>query len=143
VTHTTSDTRPKGRVLFVDNDADARDLLDVVLRQAGYEPVIAATVADGLRLAKSRSFDLILLDLYFGDGAGIELCRAIRALDEQVPIFFYTGTGRATDVELGMKAGAQGFFIKPVDIDDLVGTISRYVSSAEPVARTAIRSAAE
>ena len=123
----------KGRILFLDDNADTCELVELVLSQAGYEIVIGRSVAEGLQLIKSKPFDMILLDWVLPDGTGIELCRAIRESDGQTPIFFYTGIAQEQYIRRGLQAGAQGFFIKPVEIDTLLQTISSQVGSHEQI----------
>ena len=115
---------PRGRILFVEDDLDTRDLIYFVLRDAGYETSIASGLNEGLRLVKDRNFDLILLDWFFGDGTGVELCELIRAQGSSTPIFFYTGVSFKTELSKAIKAGAQGCFIKPVDCTELLRAIS-------------------
>jgi two-component system, OmpR family, response regulator len=121
----------KGRILFIDDDKDTCEMMCVLLGMEGYEAVLASGVSEGLSLAKAGSFDLILLDWHFEDGTGIELCRMIRAFDEQIPIFFYTGVAYESELKKALMAGAQGCLVKPVDMNDLMQTVSRYSSSKE------------
>lgn len=118
----------KGRILFLDDNEDTRELLDLVLTEAGYELVSGRSLAEGLQLVESKSFDLILLDWHFTDGTGIELCRKIRESDRQTPIFFYTGVSQEQHLRSALQAGAQGCFIKPVEIETLLTTISAQIS---------------
>jgi DNA-binding response OmpR family regulator len=121
----------KGRILFVEDDQDTCEMMRILLGLEGYEAVPASGVSEGLSLAKAESFDLILLDWHFEDGTGIELCRMIRAFDGEIPIFFYTGVAYKSELKKALKAGAQGYFIKPVDAGDLMQTVLRYSSSKD------------
>ncbi|HEX8185649.1 MAG TPA: response regulator [Blastocatellia bacterium] len=121
----------KGRILFIDDDQDTCEMMRVLLGMEGYEAALASGVSEGLSLALAESFDLILIDWYFEDGTGIELCRMIRAFDGEIPIFFYTGVAYESELKKALKAGAQGCFVKPVDMKDLIQTVSRYSSSKE------------
>jgi DNA-binding response OmpR family regulator len=121
----------KGRILFVDDDQDTCEMMRALLGMEGYEAVLASGVSEGLSLARAESFDLILVDWYFEDGTGVELCRMIRAFDGEIPIFFYTGVTYESELKKALKAGAQGCFVKPVDMNDLMQTVSRYSSSKE------------
>lgn len=123
----------KGRILFLDDNADTGELIDLVLGQAGYEVTLANSVADGMQLVKSKSFDMILLDWYLSDGTGIELCRAIREFDGQTPIFFYTGMAYEQHLRHALQAGAQGCFIKPVEMETLLQTISLQIDSRKHI----------
>lgn len=117
----------QGRILFVDNDSDTCEMVRTLLGNAGYETVTASSVTDGLLLARTDTFDLVLLDWHFQDGTGIELCRMIRTFDDKTPIFFYTGMASEEDGNTMRRAGAQGCFVKPVEVESLLKTLSLYV----------------
>jgi DNA-binding response OmpR family regulator len=121
----------RGRILFIDDDQDTCEMMPVLLGLEGYDAVLASGVIEGLSMTRAESFDLILIDWYFEDGTGIELCRMIRAFDGEIPIFFYTGVAYESEIKKALKAGAQGCFVKPVDMNDLIQTVSRYSSSKE------------
>jgi DNA-binding response OmpR family regulator len=121
----------KGRILFIDDDQDTCEMIHALLGHYGYEAVTASGLTEGLRFARDERFDLILLDWFFTDGTGIDLCRMIRAFNEEIPIFFYTGVSYDSEIKKAMNAGAQGCFIKPVDMDNLMQTVSRYSSGED------------
>jgi len=118
----------KGRILCVDNDKDTCDVIAVLLGLAGYEVIQAQDIGEGLTLARRERFDLILLDWFFNDGTGLELCRMIRTFDPKTAILFYSGLVDRAEIKQAMGAGAQGFLIKPLGIKDLVRTVSGFVS---------------
>lgn len=122
-------TENKGRILFIDDDTDTCEMIRIVLGQAGYEAVVASTISEGLKKAKAGTFDLILLDWIFPDGTGVELCEMIRTFDGEVPIFFYTGMAFDSHIKKALQAGAQGCFIKPVEVSNLLQTLSQYSGS--------------
>src|SRR4051794_36216005 len=119
--------KARGRILCVDNSRDTCELVTIMLGSAGYEASNALSVADGLRLAQSGSFDLILLDWYFEDGTGLELCQMIRAFDTNTPILFYSGVAIEAEIKKALRTGAQGFLVKPLGTENLLETVSRLV----------------
>jgi DNA-binding response OmpR family regulator len=121
----TNDT--KGQILFVDSDTDTCDMMCMLLDRAGYLAVAVSTITEGFRHAKTRAFDLILLDWHLQDGTGIDLCKRVRGIDEITPIFFYTGVAYPQELKKALEAGAQGYFIKPVDVDSLLQTIDKQI----------------
>jgi CheY-like chemotaxis protein len=116
----------KKQILFVDDDKDTRDLMTILLGKAGHHPVVASGFTEGLQIARQQVFDFILLDLYLEDGTGIDLCQWIRLIDQQTPIYFYTGVAFPADLKKALEAGAQGYFIKPVDFDLLLQTLEEW-----------------
>lgn len=115
----------KGRIVCVDDDVDTCEMMCILLGKAGYDVLSATSVKDGLSLIKYSGCDLILLDSRFPDGTGIEMCRMIRAFDSKTPILFYSGISGDSEIEGAMRAGAQGYLVKPCSIQRLEQTISR------------------
>jgi DNA-binding response OmpR family regulator len=123
----------RGRILFLDDNDDTCELVNLVLSEAGYEVVLGRSVADGLRLIRDKQFDMILLDWHLTDGTGVELCQAVREFDGDTPIFFYTGMAQEHHIRTAMQAGAQGCFVKPVEMETLLKTIAERVGSGPPL----------
>ena len=112
------------QVLFVEDTADTRDLVEYTLQSEGFEVVSAQTADEGLALARTKTFALILLDIGLPDKDGLELCKEIRRFDEATPILFYTAFADLLDEEEATKAGAQGYLRKPEDTGRL-GQVAR------------------
>jgi len=119
------------RILYVEEHVESCELLALWLNSSGYEVVLANTLSDGLRLAKSGTFDAYLLSSWFTDGTGPELCQAIRLFDVSTPIIFYSALTRDRDLEAAMCAGAQAYLIKPDDLDRIEPTIRRLVGHGQ------------
>jgi len=115
-------------ILFLDDNDDTCEMVNLVLTQAGYEVVLGRSVAEGLWLTHNKQFDLILLDWFLSDGTGLDLCRAVREFDGNTPIFFYTGMALEQHLRTAIQAGAQGCLVKPVEIDMLLKTIDDRLS---------------
>jgi DNA-binding response OmpR family regulator len=112
------------QILFVEDTADTRDLVEFSLQQDGFTVTCAQTADEGLSLARSESYALILLDIGLPDKDGLELCREIRRFDQQTPILFYTAFAELLDENEAIKAGAQGWLRKPEDTGRL-GEVAR------------------
>jgi DNA-binding response OmpR family regulator len=123
--------KAKGVILCVDDDQDTRDLLTVWLRSEGYEVITTAAIEEALWRAMSDKFDLILLDWVLEDGTGIELCTELRRIGIDAPILFYSGIDNKDEIENAMRAGAQGFLIKPADFEEVLQNVSRYIPNAD------------
>lgn len=117
------------RILYVEDDADSRKMLTVLLGQAGYEVITANSASHGLELAKQGGFALIILDNWFKEGSGVELCQQIRSFEAHTPILFFSGAGYESDVEEAMKSGANAYLIKPVGFEQLEQTITRLLNA--------------
>jgi DNA-binding response OmpR family regulator len=101
------------RLLLVEDDRDSCEALASFLETSGYEVSIAITIAEGLRLSKENRYDAIILDNWFKESSGVELCRQIRAFDKDTPILFYSAAAYEQDIEEGLRAGAQDYVVKP------------------------------
>src|SRR5258708_32282316 len=66
------------RILVVEDETDIQDVLEYNLKREGHDVVVTSTSKDGLRIARERRPDLVLLDLMLPDGSGTELCKALR-----------------------------------------------------------------
>lgn len=112
------------QVLFVEDTADTRDLVEFSLRGDGFGVTTAQTAVEGLSFARTKTFALILLDIGLPDKDGLELCREIRRFDQTTPILFYTAFADLLDLDEARKAGAQGCLRKPEDTARL-GEVAR------------------
>ncbi len=124
---------PNKRILYVEDHEDSRQMLALLLKNAGYTVSTAASIADGLSLTKREQFDLYILDSRFADGSGIELCLQIRAIDPLTPIVFYSSAAYQVDIAAGLAAGAQAYLIKPKGIYTIMQTIAGLLTVSKNV----------
>jgi DNA-binding response OmpR family regulator len=101
------------RLLLVEDDKDSCEALASFLESSGFDVTIAGTIAEGLRSAKENNFNLIILDNWFKESNGVELCKKIREFDSETPILFYSAAAYEKDIQEGLLAGAQGYVVKP------------------------------
>jgi len=131
----TTSNLEKKRILFVEDSADAHQLMELTL--TGYRVVTARDFTEGLRLAKQRYFDLYILDNWLPDGTGIELCRRIREFDPHTPVVFVSGAAYESDVREGLTAGAQIYITKPSDPRELEREVARLTLDASAMVNEA------
>jgi diguanylate cyclase (GGDEF)-like protein len=110
------------RVLVADDDRDARDVLEGAIRCLGHSCAVARDGLEALEMQHADRADVIISDWKMPRMDGLELCRQIRADDAALPythFIFVTGNSeKAYSVE-GMRAGADDYFVKPIDLDEL------------------------
>ncbi len=116
-------------ILYVEDTADTRDLVEYSLQQDGFEVTTAQTADDGLELARANPFSLILLDVGLPDKDGLELCREIRHFDQTTPILFYTAFADLLDHKEASRVGAQGCLRKPEDTERLSSVIRSLIET--------------
>ena len=116
------------RVLVVDDDADAREMLQVALRQYGAEVEIAASAQEALTAAAASVPDVLVSDIEMPDGNGYELVRAIRRSDNanlrRIPAVALTAYARTEDRVKALLAGFQTHVPKPVEPAEVVTVIA-------------------
>lgn len=109
-------------MLVVDDDTALAEMIGIVLKSEGFDPVFCA---DGdLAFAKFQATepDLVLLDLMLPGKDGTEVCREIRA-ESGVPIIMLTAKSDTVDVVAGLEAGADDYVSKPFKPKELVARI--------------------
>lgn len=124
-------------VLFVEDDADTRELMAILLKSEDYQVVLAANYEEALLLARVMRFDLFIMDNWMPGGSGIELCKKLREFDTATPIIFYSGAAYDQDKNEAYACGAQAYLTKPTDIDTLVETVARLIAAGRKIATPA------
>jgi len=125
--------RPKkNRILVVEDRDDERDLLRLVFGE--YDVVAVSDYDEGLRMARRQYFDLYVLDDRMLGGTCIELCLSIRKFDPHTPILLYSGQDHFGDRSAALSAGAQAYFAKPIEVQEVLGTVRKLLfMSAERI----------
>jgi two-component system, OmpR family, response regulator RegX3 len=120
------------RILVVD---DEQDLRESVARSFSREGHVVQGVPDGtaaIEAATSEAFDIVLLDVGLRRGPdGYEVCRALRARRNMVPIIMLTALGSEGDVVLGLEAGADDYVRKPFGLAELRSRIRAVLRRAQ------------
>ena len=111
------------RVLAIDDDPMLLSVMRRGLAFAGYSVDVATSGAEALVIARDRFPDLVILDLMMPGMDGMEVCRRLRAGDEQLPIIMLTARDRVPDRIAGLDAGADDYITKPFDFDELLARI--------------------
>jgi two-component system response regulator MtrA len=112
----------KGRVLVVDDDTALAEMLTIVLRNEGFEPIVCGDGEKALAVFRECKPDLVLLDLMLPGRSGIDVCRALR-LESGVPIVMLTAKTDTIDVVLGLESGADDYVVKPFKPKELVARV--------------------
>ena len=110
------------RVLVVDDDADLAEMLGIVLRAEGMEPVFCFTGADALEAFHRERPDIVLLDVMLPGRDGVSICADLRR-ETAVPIIMLTARTDTTDVVAGLQAGADDYVTKPFKPKELLARI--------------------
>lgn len=110
------------RILVVDDDTALAEMIGIVLRTEGFDPVFCGDGAQALAAFRSAKPDLVLLDLMLPGKDGIEVCNEIRA-ESGIPVIMLTAKSDTTDVVRGLESGADDYVVKPFNPKELVARI--------------------
>ena len=108
------------KVLIVDDEASARQVLEEMLAAGGYDVRAAAGAGEALKILEQDDIAVIFLDLRLFGGSGIELCRQIRKLRPVSIIYAVTGWAALFEIEECREAGFDDFFTKPVSLETIL-----------------------
>ena len=128
-------SKPKCRVLCVDDHRDTSEMLQMLLAEEDYQVHTAATVEEACDMAQKTRYDLYVLDKRLPDGTGVELCEKLLKISPTVPCTFYTGDAYEIHRREAIAAGAAAFVAKP-DIEGLINAVHQILSEKECAAAT-------
>ncbi|HJE50374.1 MAG TPA: response regulator transcription factor [Tessaracoccus flavescens] len=117
-----SDGTGKAKILVVDDDAALSEMLQIVLRQEGFDTVHCPSGDSALDEFRAERPDLVLLDLMLPGRDGVSVCRDIR-FESGVPIIMLTAKSDTADVVAGLEAGADDYVPKPFKAKELLARI--------------------
>ena len=113
--------KKSGRILIVDDDQDAREILNRLLKGEGYECLTADGGQRCLEIARSEAVDVILLDVMMPDMDGFQVCEALRKNERtrEIPIILLTAKDDMETRVIGMRLGVSEFLTKPINKSEL------------------------
>jgi CheY-like chemotaxis protein len=120
-------------ILVVDDEPELRDSLKAMLESCGHVVTAAASTAEALIAIEASRPDIVLTDIYLGDGNGYALMNALRALEASIPVIAMSGGGSAPDgtdvLSLAQRFGAAAVIDKPFRLKDLLAAIDRAIAA--------------
>jgi PAS domain S-box-containing protein len=124
----------KGRILLAEDNEINALLAVTILEEAGYSVETVENGADAVDAAKRGGFDLVLMDVQMPVMDGLQATRSIRALEgpsSKVPIVALTANAMRSDQDACLGAGMDDFVSKPLEPDDFLQVVKRFVSADE------------
>jgi DNA-binding response OmpR family regulator len=116
-------TATRKKLLIIEDEPDIVRGLKDTLEFEGFEVLVAGDGREGVKLARERAPDCILLDLMLGDVNGYAVCEEIRAHNSVVPIIMLTARSQESDKIRGLDVGADDYVTKPFSIGELIARI--------------------
>jgi DNA-binding response OmpR family regulator len=131
----------KSKILVVDDEPEAVELVEFNLKQAGYDVVTAADGTEALKKARSGLPGLIVLDLMLPEIDGLEVCKMLRRDPDtdKIPIIMLTARAAEVDRVLGLELGADDYISKPFSPRELVLRVKKILERGEPSAKESSR----
>lgn len=111
------------RVLVVEDEFDLANLIAITLMDAGFNVTQAHCGEQGLTLALTGDFDLLMLDVMLPKIDGLEICRRLREKDPVTPVMILTARNTETDRVMGLNIGADDYLTKPFGIRELTARV--------------------
>jgi DNA-binding NtrC family response regulator len=115
---------PNGSILVIDDEAEIREGLELLLSSEGYAVTSAETGEAGIARLEQEPFDLLLLDVSLPGRSGLDLLRDIRQRDPHLPVVLITAYGSIDMARQAFKSGAQDYITKPWSNDELLAQIA-------------------
>ena len=119
------------KILVVEDEDSIRSMLEVRLKNCGFDVVTASDGEEGLNKARSEKPDLMILDLGLPKLPGEEVCRQLRNDESVIPIIMLTAKTEDVDRVVGKVLGANYYMTKPFEWTDLLKKIYKYLDMEE------------
>ena len=107
-------------ILGVEDNPNARKLMEAVLKQNGYEPLLAADGVEALEVLDNKHVDLIVLDVMMPRMDGYEFTETLRSSGCELPILMVTAKEKPADKRKGFIIGTDDYMVKPVDEEEMI-----------------------
>lgn len=108
------------QILVVEDDKNARRLMEAILTRYGYEPITACDGVEALEIMDRKHVDLIILDVMMPRMDGYEFTNTLRMAGCNIPILMVTARETQNDKKRGFIIGADDYMVKPVDEEEMI-----------------------
>ena len=110
-------------ILVVDDDSASGDIVARLLAREGYGTRVASSGVEALRIVRTETIDLILLDVMMPGMDGLQVCAALHAEHSRIPIILLTAKDDTDTRAEGMHLGVTEYLTKPINRADLLGRV--------------------
>src|SRR5690349_7807512 len=124
----------KPKILVVDDEPDALEVLGYKLREAGFTPILATDGLKALAAVRAERPDLVVLDLMLPELDGLEVCKLMRRdpATAGIPVLMLTAKAAEMDRVVGLELGADDYVTKPYSPRELVLRIRKLLKRSRP-----------
>ncbi len=121
------------QILVAEDDKNTRRLMEAVLKEHGYHPILACDGLEALKLLDTHHVDMVILDIMMPGMDGYEFTRQLRATDYTLPILMVTAKQLPEDKRKGFIVGTDDYMTKPVDEEEMILRIRALLRRAQIV----------
>lgn len=113
------------KVLVVEDDVRIADVIRRTLTESGYAVDVTHTAPEGVQAFEIETYDLVVLDLMLPGlpGGGMDVCRRVRAINNDVPVLMLTALDSMRTKVEGLDAGADDYIVKPFHLVELLARV--------------------
>ncbi|MGI9276350.1 MAG: response regulator transcription factor [Endozoicomonas sp.] len=122
------------RILLVEDEREIGSLVSLHLKDLGADVTHAMDGLEGLRLATSGTWDLVILDIQLPGPSGLDICRQLRREKHVVPIVLLTSRTAELDLVMGLEVGADDYVAKPFSMMELIARVKAMFRRVESMA---------
>lgn len=117
------------KILIVDDNQEIIDLISYQFRSKGYQVISALNGQEALAKVYQEHPDLILLDIMMPMIDGYEICNTLKTNEEtkHIPVILVTVKGNESDIEKGFEVRADGYVVKPFEIEELADFSEKFL----------------
>jgi YesN/AraC family two-component response regulator len=119
------------RILIIDDDFHVRDMMERLLRRAGYDAQLAENGVEAVKMHRENPMDLVITDIIMPEKEGLEIITEFRREYPPVKLIAISGGGRigpANYLKMAKLLGAERTFAKPVDTSQLLSAIEELLA---------------
>ncbi len=117
-------------ILIIDDSYTNNVLLEAILKEKGYDIVLAYNGEEAQKVLKKKDVGLILLDLLMPKVSGFDFLKAIKKEEDikDIPVIVVSAVTDKKDIEKTISLGANEYIKKPIDIHNIVKIVEKYIS---------------
>ena len=119
------------QILVAEDDKNTRRLMEAVLKEHGYHPILACDGLEALKLLDTHHVDLVILDIMMPGMDGYEFTRQLRATDYTLPILMVTAKQLPEDKRKGFIVGTDDYMTKPFSPSEMVARVKAHLARYE------------
>ena len=127
------------KILVIEDDFEGRNVLVQGLVECGQEATSAPDFAEGLALAETGAFDVLIVDRMLPGGDGLDIVTALRAQGVMTPAVFLTALNEVDDRVAGLRAGGDDYIAKPFSFLELLARLEAVIRRKEAAPDTILR----